>query len=139
MKPRYFIAILLFTLLWNSCSPALDNSIVISSIAAADVVVNILGKLITVKPGETRTLRQVAKGSYEYSTSFTVPTGITSSSIEGKASGTVAMGPQTKINLFFSSREEVSTSSGGSAQQKTYVLVATVSSSDKVSSSTTSP
>lgn len=139
MKPRYLIVFILLALLVNSCSPALDNSIVISSIAGDKVVVNILGKLITVSPKETRTIKQVAKGSYEYSTSYTVPSGITSSSVEGKASGTIIMGPQTKINIFFSSREEVSTSTGGSAQQKTYVLVATVSSSDKVSSETTSP
>ncbi len=140
MKIKYLILLFLPVLLLLSCSSALDNSITISNFAQETVSVNMLGKLITIKSGATVVVKGISKGTYNYVTTYNIPTGISTSQVEGNASGSLVITAGTRIRINFASRLQQSTSSGGgSSNQITYVLIVSVSSSDPVASTTTSP
>lgn len=136
MKIKALLVLLFPCLLFMSCSSALKNDITVKNAAAENVYLNILGRIVTVKPGSTQIIENVAKGSYDYSTAFTLPSGVSASSVEGKGSGTVALGPGTHIAIYYTSRIQIATGSGQSGQA-TYVLVVTVSTSDPSSTTTT--
>ncbi|MEM4270985.1 MAG: hypothetical protein QXO70_02725 [Candidatus Pacearchaeota archaeon] len=136
MKKVIFYLFLLVVGIVTGCSSALDNSFTIKSIAQETVFVNFLGRLITVKPNSTQIIQNISKGTYAFSTSYNVPSGVTSTSVEGDAEGTVELKEGTRIYLFFSSRIQQTQGSGGAGAQNSYILVASLSSSDKIVSST---
>lgn len=130
-------AICLFALLFfSSCANDLNNSITIKSIAAETIYVNILGRVLTVAPNTTQVIKDIAKGTYAYTTSFSIPAGVQSSTTEGAVAGNLALNPGTKITILYSSRIQVSQGGGGTGSQSSYVLSATVSSNDKNSTIT---
>ncbi|MCE1187676.1 MAG: hypothetical protein LWX56_00930 [Ignavibacteria bacterium] len=135
MKHKYISHILLiliglvFAVANINCSAALDNSVVINNAAAATIYLNIFGKNIAVKPSETVTIRQVPKGTYSYETMYEKPPIAEKAESQGKTTGTVIMGPGTRIQFFFASRLDVIVQNGVS--QTTYIVSVTISSSDK--------
>jgi hypothetical protein len=135
MKNKIFIVPLLLLTIFLSCSPALDNEITIRSIALENVYVNILGKLVTIKPNGLQTIKYIPKGTYSYSTTYTVPSVANSSSVEGPATGTLTLEAGTKVSIFFASRL-TQAQGAGSSGQVTYVLVASVSSNSPTTTGT---
>jgi hypothetical protein len=136
MKTKALLILLLPCLFFMSCSSALKNDITVTNAAAATVTINVLGKVLIVPPGTSQIIKDISKGSYSYSTSYALPSGVQTSSIEGNATGQLALSAGTHIYVFYSSRIQIATGSGGTGQQ-TYILVVTVSSSDAVSTTTT--
>ncbi len=122
-----------------SCSSALDNSINIRNNATEKVYVNILGKLLTLNSGASVVVKDISKGTYNYVTTYALPTGITTTSVEGSVSGALILTAGTRVSMYFSSRLQQATSGSSSGGQLTYVLVGSVSSSDPVSSTTVAP
>lgn len=129
MKSRLLLLLVLPSLLFLSCSSALDNSITIRNSAAETVYVNVLGRVLTVKPGTSQAIKNISKGTYAYATEYALPSGVSGSSIDGNGTGSLVMTAGTQISIFYSSRIQVATGSGTSGQS-TYILVVTVSSSD---------
>lgn len=140
MKKLFTPLFLAGFLLLQGCGGTLNNSITVKNSATNTVYLNILGKLITLTPGQTQVIKNVQKGEYSYTTSYDVPSGVTGSSTEGSATGLVSIGPSTKITIFYTSRIQAQLGGGGAGgQQSNYILIVTISSSDKSSGESTAP
>lgn len=140
MKKLFIPSILVVFLLLQGCGGTLNNSVTVKNSATNNVYLNIFGKLLTLTPGQTQVIKNVQKGDYAYETSFDVPSGVTGSSAEGSANGTLSMGPATKVTIFYTSRLQTQQGGGGAGgQQSNYILIITISSSDKSTGETTSP
>lgn len=135
--PAAFLILLLIS--GVGCGGELTNNVTIKNTATNNIYFNAFGRVLTVTPGQTQIVRNVQKGDYTYSTSYDIPTGVTGTSSEGAISGTLSLGPSTKISVYYSSRIQQEAGSSGSAQSS-YILIATVSSSDRITSDgTTTP
>ncbi|MFA6980437.1 MAG: hypothetical protein WC209_14035 [Ignavibacteriaceae bacterium] len=88
--------------------------------------VNFMGETFTIVPNGSKTVRNIPKGTYNYSTTYDIPSGITSVSLNGAVSGPVVMSADTKITVLYSSSIQ------GSGEQKNYIINASISSNDKV-------
>ncbi len=139
MKAKYLILLVFPALVFLSCSSALDNSVTIKNTASEAVQVNIFGKVLTIKTGATQIIKDISKGSYKYETTYSIPANVSSSQVEGSATGTLEITAGTNIQMFFASRIQKTTGGGSSSAQDTYVLVVSVSSSDAIPSGTTTP
>lgn len=136
MKSRILLLLLLPSLLFLSCSSALDNSITIKNGSAESVTVNILGKVLTLKSGTSQVVKNISKGTYSYAVNYIVPSGITQSSVEGNANGSLIMTAGTEISMYFSYRIQTTTGGGSSGGLNTYIFIVTVSSSDSNTTTT---
>lgn len=122
--------------LFSNCDVTYDNVVNVRSIAAENVYLNFLGRVITVAPNATVQIKDIRKGSYSYSTTFDIPASVTGASVDGAASGEINMGPGTRVAIFYSSRIQEVAGSGGASGQKNYILIASISSSDDANTST---
>lgn len=119
-------AITLFTVfaivgfLISGCSKSVNNSITFKNSAAGDIFVNFRGELLHVPAGTQLVVKEIDKGTYEYSTTFTVPPGITDAATDGAVSGELSVKAGTKILIFYTSF----------ISESRYTLYATISSSD---------
>ncbi len=140
MKKISISLLLIFSMgvVFSNCTADMDNVINIKSIAAENVYVNILGRLITVKPNTTQQIKNIRRGTYSFSTNYDLPSGVTGSSVDGTASGDLTLNAGTRISIFYTSRIQATTGGGaaGASAQTNYILVASISSSDDKTSST---
>lgn len=136
MKSKLFVGLSIVILLaFSGCEVKVDNSVTFKNLASETVYVNFLGKVITLKSGQSQVIKEIQKGEYAYETAYDVPDGVNGASVEGATSGTMEIKAQTKVYVLYVSHLV------GTGSTLTYVLSATISSSDKVStnSSPTSP
>ncbi len=131
-------AVVILILSSGGCGGELTNSVTVKNTATNNVYLNAFGRVLTITPGQTQIVRNVQKGDYTYETSYDIPSGVTGTSAEGAISGSMTLGPSTKITIYYSSRIQQEAGSSGSAQSS-YILIATVSSSDRSSTGSTSP
>ncbi|HUX60454.1 MAG TPA: hypothetical protein VMV32_04010 [Ignavibacteriaceae bacterium] len=121
-----FVGVILFILtFFSGCSSNINNSITFKNLASGDVYINFRGGLITVPAGQTSSITEIPNGTYDYSTTYTVPAGASSSSTVGNTSGTLVIKAGTKILFVYSS----------TLQSGAYVLSITISNSDNQGSS----
>jgi hypothetical protein len=125
--PLLFCIFLSFIIL-NGCSGKVNNSVTFNNLALGTVYVNFRGNAITVAPNSTVLVQEIPKGTYNYDTNFSLPTGAIGGSEQGAYKGTMTISAGTKISVVYTS-----TLINGA-----YVLFATVSSSDD-QGTTTSP
>lgn len=92
--------------------------------------VNFMGENFTIVPNGSKTVRNIPKGTYTYSTTYDIPSGITSVSTNGDVNGSVVMNADTKITVLYSSSIQ------GSGEQKNYIINASMSSNDKIDTPT---
>lgn len=121
---HYVCLILLVTLLLSGCSSSINNSITFKNLASGDVYINFRGGLITVPAGETSSITDIPNGTYDYSTTYSAPAGVLSSSTVGNTMGNLVIKAGTKILFVYSS----------TLQTGAYVLFVTISNSDNQSS-----
>lgn len=120
------VAISLVT--FTSCEPFIENKITIKNLAAAPVQLNIRGQLYTIIPDnhigepEITVLNDFKKGTFEYETIYTLPSGATEFSAEGDVSGEMVLNAGTEILLVYTS---VLTDSA-------YVIYGSMTSSDDI-------
>jgi hypothetical protein len=119
---KIILLVIVISLISLSCSSDTDTRIRLRNIAAGSIIFNFRGEAITVAAGRTTDLTDLPKGTYEYTTTYSVPAGATSSSTEGDVSGAVTIKAGTKILILYSS----------TLYEGTYTLYATMSSSDSV-------
>jgi hypothetical protein len=115
-----FICIILTLISINGCSGKVNNSVTFKNLAAGNVYVNFRGEAITLTPNNTATVQEIPKGTYNYATTFSLPTGAIGGSAQGDVKGDLIITAGTKITILYSS-----TLINGS-----YILFATISSSD---------
>ena len=102
-----------------------NNSITIKNISDGDIFFNFRGSIIDVASGQTSVISNIPKGTYNYSTTYTVPAGATGSSATGDMTGTLTMNAGTKIQFLYSS----------TLLSGTYTISVTISDSDNQSTS----
>jgi len=119
-----------FVFLLNGCKTTVTNSVTFKSIALGNLYVNFMGETILLAPNSSKTVRNMAKGTYNYSTSYEVPAGITNVSTQGPVSGPVTVNADTKITVLYSSSIQ------GTGEQQSYIVSASISSNDKVTTPT---
>lgn len=104
------------------CEPFIENKIIIQNNAAADVKLNIAGKIYNIPAGNNVVLADFKKGTFGYETIYSVPLGITTSSAEGAVSGQMKLLAGTEILLVYTSITDA----------ETYTLYGSLTSSDDV-------
>lgn len=102
--------IVLFTLVaislisFTSCEPFIENKIVIRNDAFEAVQLNIRGQLHAVSgDGGVLILNDFKKGTFEYETIYTLPTGITKFSAQGDVLGEMVLNAGTEVLLVYTS------------------------------------
>ncbi len=115
-----FGGLVLGLLIITGCSTSVNNSITFKNSSDSELRINFRGGVIDVAAGKTSVISEIPKGTYDYATTFSVPSGITGSSAKGDVSGSVDIKAGTKILVFYTSAF-----TGG-----TYTLNATKTSSD---------
>ena len=106
-----------------SCSTSVNNGITFNNLASGDIHINFRATLTTVKAGETVTLSNLPKGTFEYNTTYEIPAGVNSSEAGGDVAGELNIKAGTKILIVYSSVIE----------ENVYRLSATKTSSDDLS------
>jgi len=127
---KIFIVIIGLFLFLAGCKSTVTNSVTFKSIAIGNMYVNFMGETFTIVPNGSKTVRNIPKGTYTYSTTYDIPSGITSVSLNGDVSGSVIMNADTKITVLYSSSIQ------GSGEQKNYIINASMSSNDKIDTPT---
>lgn len=104
------------------CEPFIENRIVVKNDSASKVTLILATTPYEILPGESKTIPDIRKGTFEYSTLYTIPDGVTDYQAEGDISGTMVFNAGTEIFLAYTSVTE-----GDS-----YTLFGVLSSSDDV-------
>jgi hypothetical protein len=115
-----FVCIILSFIFINGCSGKVNNSVTFKNLSQGTVYVNFRADAIPVSPGNSSIVQEIPKGIYNYSTTFSVPAGVISSTSQGAVSGNLTIVAETKILIIYSS----------TLVNGTYTLFATISSSD---------
>jgi hypothetical protein len=127
MKKTLLLATLIISsMFFYSCSTSYNDQITLDNQSSSDISFNFRGEVVSAAAGSTVYIKEVPQGTYDYSTSYSLPAGATSSTTEGNFQGNVTMNAGTKILFLFSS-----TLNSGS-----YTIYVTESNSDDQSSST---
>jgi hypothetical protein len=122
MKNRLPLSVcIIFTLIFlNGCSGKVNNSITFKNLSQSTVYVNFRGEAIELTTGNTSIIQEIPKGIYDYSTTYSVPPGAISSSVQGAVTGNLNIAAGTKILIIYSS----------TLLNGVYLLSATISNSD---------
>jgi hypothetical protein len=115
-----FICVILSFIFINGCSGKINNSVTFKNLSQGIVYVNFRGEAIAVTTGNSTMVQEIPKGTYNYSTTYSVPAGVISSSAQGPVTGNLTIAAETKILIIYSS----------TLINGTYILFATISSSD---------
>jgi len=113
-------------LLFLGCSNSINNKITIKNMADGDIYFNFRGSIIDVAAGQTTVISNIPKGKYNYSTTYIIPAGTTSSTAQGDMSGTFTLNAGTNIGLLYASI----------LSNGTYTISVTISNSDNQATST---
>lgn len=122
------LSILLFggivfgSLLMSGCSSSVKNSISFNNASDSELYINFRGGVVDVAPGKTSVISEIPKGSYDYATTFSAPSGATTSNSAGDVDGTVDIKAGTRVMILYTSI----------LKNGTYTLSATKTSSDDI-------
>lgn len=119
----------IFALSLASCSSSIQNSISFNNQTQGALYINFRGQLITVPAGQTSKVEKIRQGTYDYATTFSVPTTASSASSQGALTGSFTLNADTKILLYYTS-----TLINGA-----YTVYVTISNSDNKTTGTTNP
>jgi len=114
----------------SGCKTTVTNSVTFKSIAIGNMYVNFMGETFTIVPNSSKTVRNIPKGTYTYSTSYDIPAGVTTASTSGAVNGSVIMNADTRITVLYTSSIQ------GVGTTLNYLVNASISSNDKVETPT---
>jgi hypothetical protein len=107
MKKLLIFSSFIALFLGLGCESKINNSIELRNLASGDLFFNFRGEVIRVPAATTReqvvTIKELPRGTFEYSTTYEIPANATSSTAEGAVSGTLKIGAGTKILILYSS------------------------------------
>src|ERR1035437_7990779 len=115
-----FVCIILSFIFINGCSGKVNNSVTFKNLSQGTVYVNFRGEAIEVTIGNTSIVQEIPKGTYNYSTTYSVPASAISSSVQGAVTGNLNISAGTRILIIYSS----------TLINGTYLLSATISNND---------
>ena len=98
-----FILVAISVISFTSCEPFIENKIIAKNLAAGDVQLNIRGQAYEVPAGQTVVINDFKKGTFEYSTIYSIPADATDFSEEGDVSGTMVFNAGTEISVTYTS------------------------------------
>ena len=114
------ISIISFT----SCEPFIENKITVENRASGDVQFIIAGKAYLVEANSSEVFPDFKKGTFEYSTIYTIPAN-RDGSAEGDVAGSMVLNAGTEISLIYTSIMD----------ETNYTLFGVLTSSDDVNRS----
>ena len=98
-----FILAAISVISFNGCEPFIENKIIAKNLAAGDVQLNIRGQAYDIRAGQTLVINDFKKGTFKYSTVYSIPAGTTDFSTEGDVSGTMVFNAGTEISITYTS------------------------------------
>ena len=110
MKKQFIILFTLaaiFVISFAGCEPLIENKITAINNASYKVTLNIRGQIYPIEAGESLVLNDFKKGSFEYSTVYLVPDGLTPAA-EGDVAGTMVLNAGTELLLVYTSIQDAS-------------------------------
>jgi len=122
-KIPLLISFIVSFLLLSGCSGKVNNSVTLQNLSGGAVYFNFRGNVVTALSGATASISEIPKGTYNYSTTYSVPAGALSASAQGAVTGILTINAGTKIMIVYSS----------TLINQQYILYATISSSDSQS------
>lgn len=128
MKKQIVILLSILTVAvigFTSCEPFLENKITARNLAAAEVKLNLRGQLYSIPSGETLILNDFKKGSFEYETIYSVPSGVTEFAAEGDVSGEIKLNAGTEVLIVYTS----------TLVEESYTLYGSLTSTDDINRS----
>lgn len=120
--------IVLFTLVtisvigFTSCEPFIENKITVQNQAAGDVRFILAGKTYEVASNTSLVLPDFKKGTFAYSTIYSIPFGYTDATAEGDVAGNIVLNAGTEILLQYISN----------TSDSSYTIIGILTSSDDV-------
>ena len=123
MKILSFIllgGLVLGSLLVSGCSASVNNRITFNNSSDTELNINFRGGVINVAAGKTSVISEIPKGSYDYATTFSSPSGVTNAATTGDVNGQVDIKAGTKVLIYYTS----------TLKNGVYTLTATKTSSD---------
>jgi hypothetical protein len=124
-KNKILLPILIvFALFLSSCESSLNNTFTFRNLSAGKLLINFRASVVEVPVDKTVTIKDVPKGTYSFSTTYEVPAGVISSTVQGDASGNVTFKQNTKVLVLYSSTL---------SEDSTYTLYAALTSSEDLS------
>lgn len=120
--------IVLFTLVtisiitFISCEPLIENKITVQNQAASDVKFIIAGKTYDVASNSSLVLPDFKRGTFAYSTIYSIPFGFTDATAEGDIAGNMVLNAGTEILLQYISN----------TADSSYTIIGILTSSDDV-------
>ena len=115
--------LIVIALFLSSCEGSLNNTFTFRNLSAGKLFINFRASIVEVPVNKTVAIKDVPKGTYSFSTTYDVPPGTESSSVQGDASGNVTFKQGTKILVLFSS----------TFSDSTYTLYAALTSNEDLS------
>ncbi len=104
---KWFILLPVFLLTiisYTGCSSSVGTQITFKNLASNAVFVNFRANIITVPSGQTVVVKDIPKGTFNYSTTYEIPANATNSTAEGDVSGAFTITQAgTKILVLYSS------------------------------------
>ena len=95
----------IFVISFAGCEPLIENKITAINNANYKVTLNIRGQVYPIEAGKSLVLNDFKKGSFEYSTVYVVPDGLTPSA-EGDIAGTMVLNAGTELLLVYTSIQD---------------------------------
>ena len=119
-----FTLVIISLISFISCEPLIENKITIRNLAAGGVVLNLRAQAYTVGAGQTLVLSDFKKGTFEFETLFSLPSGVTKFSAEGDVSGNMVLNAGTEVLLIYTSVTD--------SQDSTYTIYGSMTTTDDV-------
>lgn len=116
-----FPVLILLAIFLSSCEGDLNNNFTFKNISDSNLSVNFRARIFEVPKGKTITIKDVPKGTYSFATTYELPAGAVSSTVQGNASGSVIFNLSTKVLVLYSSTI---------TEDGAYTLFATLTTSD---------
>lgn len=118
-----YLALLVLSVSFLSCSDDPINTITIQNWASNDVSLNFKGSLTDIPAGSSVQLTEILQGEYEYETIYEIPSGATEYEASESCAGTLILNAGTNILFIYTSVYDGST----------YSLSASITTSDNLS------
>jgi len=125
MKKQLIVLFALVTISvigFTSCEPFIENKITVQNQAAGDVRFIIAGKTYDVASNSSLVLPDFNKGTFAYSTIYSIPFGYTDATAEGDVAGNMVLNAGTEILLQYISN----------TSDSSYTIIGILTSSDDV-------
>jgi hypothetical protein len=97
-----FPVLILLTIFLSSCESDLNNKFTFRNESDGKLFINFRANIVEVPVRQIVTIKDVPRGTYTFSTTYEVPSGLPSN-VQGDAAGSVAFNLSTKVLVLYTS------------------------------------